>query len=254
MTTLLTHEASIGYEVEGRGNPIILLHGFASNRTVNWKITSWYKLLVRSGRRVVALDLRGHGESTKFHEPEDYAPERIVTDVISLMDHLAIDASDIMGYSLGGWISTHLMVSHPDRVRSVVLGGVGAHLLDYRERARMIALYLPSENATSIHDPFIRALREFADFHRNDLMALSACISRVYRDDPPDFRMNTKPVLVVSARDDGVVGDAYGFARTIPGAKLSIIPGCDHLTALMNPRYKEAVLNFLSQGETQNVP
>src|ERR1700733_12562682 len=92
----------IAYLDEGEGDPIILVHGFASSKNVNWVYPAWVSELKKNGRRVVALDLRGHGESSKLYESADYSIEILAGDVIALMDHLTFDRADMMGYSLGG--------------------------------------------------------------------------------------------------------------------------------------------------------
>src|SRR5690348_10463084 len=68
-----THDGvEIAFLDEGEGEPIVLVHGFASNKEVNWVFPGWVTTLTRAGRRVIALDNRGHGESTKLYEPAAY--------------------------------------------------------------------------------------------------------------------------------------------------------------------------------------
>ena len=78
----------ISYDDVGEGDPILLLHGFAADLLSNWKLTGWYRLLTRSGFRVIAADARGHGRSDKPTEPEAYAPDGIAGDTVRLLDHL----------------------------------------------------------------------------------------------------------------------------------------------------------------------
>ena len=59
----------IAYRDEGAGAPILLIHGFASNSAVNWQSTNWMTTLTADGRRVIAMDLRGHGESARLTDP-----------------------------------------------------------------------------------------------------------------------------------------------------------------------------------------
>src|SRR6516164_7856626 len=65
-------DVEIAYLDEGEGEPIVLVHGFASTKDVNWVYPSWVSELRKSGRRVVALDNRGHGESAKLYDPAAY--------------------------------------------------------------------------------------------------------------------------------------------------------------------------------------
>ena len=98
----------IAYLDEGQGDPIILVHGFASTKDVNWVYPTWVSHLRQAGRRVIALDHRGHGELAEAYNPEDYHIGIMAGDVLALMDHLGIARCDIMGYSLGGRITAFL--------------------------------------------------------------------------------------------------------------------------------------------------
>src|SRR6185295_17382261 len=101
----------IAYLDEGEGEPIVLVHGFASTRSVNWVYPTWVSELRKDGRRVIALDNRGHGESSKLYDPAHYSIAAMASDVVALMDHLEIPRADIMGYSLGArmaaWLALH---------------------------------------------------------------------------------------------------------------------------------------------------
>ena len=128
------HHGSVelAYLDEGEGEPIVLVHGFASSKEVNWVQPGWVATLKGAGRRVIALDNRGHGQSTKLYDPADYHTTKMAEDVRALLDHLGIARADVMGYSMGARIAAFLALAHPDRVRSMVLGGLGMHLIDGR--------------------------------------------------------------------------------------------------------------------------
>jgi pimeloyl-ACP methyl ester carboxylesterase len=114
----------------GSGDPVLLIHGFASNHAVNWVNTLWVKTLTDAGYRVVALDNRGHGRSTKFYDPADYDTGRMAEDARGLLDHLGVARAHVMGYSMGARITAYLTLLHPDRVRSALFGGLGIHLVE----------------------------------------------------------------------------------------------------------------------------
>src|SRR5688500_13615513 len=120
----------IAFLDEGEGEPIVLVHGFASSKEVNWVHPGWVTTLTRAGRRVIALDNRGHGQSSKLYAPDDYATETMAGDVRALIDHLALPRADLMGYSMGARIVAFLALEAPERVRSIVLGGLGIHLVE----------------------------------------------------------------------------------------------------------------------------
>src|SRR3982075_19246 len=113
----------IAYLDEGEGDPIILVHGFASSKNVNWVYPTWVSELRKAGRRVIALDNRGHGESSKLYDPAQYEVAIMAGDIIALLDHLRIERADIMGYSLGSRMTAVLALGHPQRLRSAILRG-----------------------------------------------------------------------------------------------------------------------------------
>ena len=113
-----------------RREPILLIHGFASTHAVNWVFPQWVKSLTEAGRRVIAFDNRGHGRSEKFHDPAAYAMQKMAEDARALLDYLRIETADVMGYSMGARIAAFLAKEHASRVRSMILGGLGHHLVD----------------------------------------------------------------------------------------------------------------------------
>src|SRR5260370_14898535 len=120
----------IAYLDEGEGDPIILVHGFASTKNVNWVYPAWVSELKKNGRRVIALDNRGHGDSAKLYDPEAYHIGTMAGDVTALMDHLSIARSDIMGYSLVSRMTASLPRSQPQRAPSATFGVLGIYLVD----------------------------------------------------------------------------------------------------------------------------
>ncbi len=112
-----THDAvEIAYIDEGPrdGEPILLIHGFASNHKTNWVDTIWVRALTRNGRRVIAMDNRGHGASTKLYGHDDYGSPLMAEDARRLLDHLGIQRADVMGYSMGARITAFLALAHPN--------------------------------------------------------------------------------------------------------------------------------------------
>src|ERR1043166_7868691 len=101
MPTFQHDNVEIAYLDQGEGDPIVLVHGFASNKEVNWVQPGWVSTLTRDKRRVIALDNRGHGQSTKLYDPADYHTNLMAADVAALIQHLDLVHADVMGYSLG---------------------------------------------------------------------------------------------------------------------------------------------------------
>ena len=98
-------------EAPDRREPIVLIHGFASNHRINWVNPRWVETLSKAGRRVVAFDNRGHGASEKLYDPEAYRSEIMARDAANLIDHLRIERADVMGYSMGARIASFLALA-----------------------------------------------------------------------------------------------------------------------------------------------
>lgn len=237
----------IAYLDEGAGDPIVLIHGFASNKETNWVHPGWVTTLTRAGRRVIALDNRGHGASTKLYDPAAYHSERMAGDVLALLDHLGIATADVMGYSMGARIAAYCAVPHPRRVRSAILGGLGIHLVEGVGLPESIAYALEASSLDEVVDPTGRVFRQFADQTRSDLGALAACIrgsrQTLAREEVARIAV---PVLIAVGTHDRVAGSALALAALIPGARALDIPGRDHMLAVGDRVFKTAVLEFLA--------
>ena len=239
----------IAYLDEGEGDPIVLVHGFASTKDINWVYPSWVSTLTRAGRRVIALDNRGHGESAKLYDPEDYHIGTMAGDVRALMDHLKIERADMMGYSMGGRITAYLGQRNPERLRSAILGGIGIGLIDDEGRpGENVAAALEAASLDDVTDPMGRMFRTFADQTRSDRRALAACMrgSRrlMTREEAASI---TVPVLIAVGTVDDVAGSAQRLAEVIPGSQVLDIPNRDHMRAVGDRVYKDGVLEFLSR-------
>ena len=237
----------IAYLDEGEGAPIVLVHGFASSKEVNWAYPTWVSALRQAGRRVIALDNRGHGASSKLYDPEDYHIGVMAGDISALLDHLAIPRADLMGYSLGARISALLALNSPDRVRSAIFGGLGMTLVDGGGPGETVARALESESPDEIKDAMGRTFRAFADQTRSDRRALAACLrgSRRKMSREEAQRISVPVLIAVGTRDD-VAGSAHGLAQIIPGSQVLDIPDRDHMRAVGDKVYKTGVLEFLS--------
>jgi pimeloyl-ACP methyl ester carboxylesterase len=237
----------IAYLDEGRGEPIVLVHGFASTAQVNWVHPGWVATLTRAGRRVVALDNRGHGASTKLYDPALYHSVRMAEDVRALLDHLALGPVDVMGYSMGARIAAFLVHAHAARVRSVVLGGLGIRLVDGVGLPESIADALEVRSLTDVDDPTARTFRRFAEQTGSDLAALAACM-RGSRQFLTRSQVGTirAPVLVAVGSGDTVAGSAQELAALLPAGRALDIPGRDHMLAVGDRVFKEAVRGFLA--------
>jgi pimeloyl-ACP methyl ester carboxylesterase len=243
---------TIAYIDIGEGEPILLIHGFASNHAVNWQATNWLGTLTGAGRRVIAMDVRGHGQSTKLYDPAAYSPWIMADDAAHLLDHLNFGAVDVMGYSMGGRIATCLAISHPEKVRTLVIGGMGASLLDRIGGEEEIAAALRAPTLEAATGDAGRGYRKFAEQSRGDLLALAACI--LGQREPIRVEQVKKiaiPVLVAVGEKDQVAGSPQALAALIPGAKALVIPRRDHMLATGDRAFKAGVLEFLAEHAPQ---
>ena len=244
-----THDdIEIAFIDEGEGEPIVLVHGFASNKEVNWVAPGWVTTLTRAGRRVIALDNRGHGQSSKLYDPALYSTDLMAGDVRALLDHLGVARADVMGYSMGARITAFLAVDHPGAVRSAILGGLGIRLVDGVGLPTSIAEALEAPTLLDVPDQEGRMFRTFAEQTKSDLRALAACIrgsrQTLGRTQVAGIQA---PVLVAVGTKDDIAGSAEALAALIPGAQALDIPGRDHMLAVGDKAFKQSVIDFLAQ-------
>jgi pimeloyl-ACP methyl ester carboxylesterase len=241
----------IYFEEHGKGEPVVLVHGFASRADHNWGAMNWFTTLAPH-YRVIALDCRGHGKSGKPHDAAAYAGETMGGDVIRLLDHLGIKRTLIMGYSMGARIVTGLLMSHPERLRAAVLGGIGAVSAASPSFDRQpIVDALLAESTTGEKNQPGMDFRQFAESVGNDLKALAAVMASNREDFTADRIAAAKirvPVMIAIGTKDVLVGNPKLLNESIPGSKLVMLEGQDHLSAPADKRYKEAALDFFKSA------
>jgi pimeloyl-ACP methyl ester carboxylesterase len=238
----------IAYEIVGEGDPIVLVHGFAASRVQNWKEPGWYKTLTDADYRVIAMDCRGHGESDKPHDPRYYDHAIMAEDIAAVIDASGAGNAFLMGYSMGGFLSMHVLMDHPELLRKVIIGGVGAAYLErgfsFREG---IAAALLEPDKSKISDPVQKSFREFAEQSGKDIEALAACMRGNRRPfTAQELSQSQRPVLVVCGENDELTGAPDPLAAAFADGLAETVPGRNHMTTVGDRVYKEAVLNFIS--------
>lgn len=230
------------------GSPTLLIHGFASSAIVNWVQPGWLQTLGQAGRRVIAIDNRGHGASSKPHDPAAYHPSLMAADAAGLLDHLRIKRADVMGYSMGARISTFMALEHSERVRSLVLGGLGIGLVHGVGDWDPIADALLAPSLDDVSHERGRMFRAFADKNQSDRQALAACISsnRALVSEA-ELAHVLQPVLIGVGTKDDIAGSPHDLADLFPDARALDIPNRDHMLAVGDRVFKAAVLDFYQE-------
>lgn len=248
MTVFDSDGVEIAYIDEGEGEPLLLIHGFASNVAANWVDPGWVRTLTQSGRRVIAYDNRGHGRSEKLYDPGMYGAPLMAEDGRRLLDHLGIMRADVLGYSMGARIAAFLTLAHPERVRGLILGGLGINMVRGVVGSGPIAKALEAPRIEDVTNDTARSFRAFAEQTKSDLKALAACI-RGPREKITPERLATiaVPTLIAVGSNDVIAGSGAELATLIPGAQFLDIPGRDHMRAVGDATFKQGVLDFLTR-------
>jgi pimeloyl-ACP methyl ester carboxylesterase len=242
---------TIRYEAWGGGTPIALLHGFTSSIDPNWVERGWVELLADAGHRVIGVDLRGHGQSSKLYRAEDYETAALASDVIGVLDELGIARSDVFGFSMGAGVALQLAMDSPARIRRLVICGIGdaaiRGLHDPREIAEVTAA-LAADDSALVRSPLGQRIRLAAERAGNDLEALAALTRRGgWPGDVIDPRPVHLPVLLgVSGRDDYMRGTTR-LLELLPHAEVVALPDASHTMILSDDGFRQAVLTFLKR-------
>jgi pimeloyl-ACP methyl ester carboxylesterase len=232
----------------GAGDPVLLIHGFGSNHAVNWVSTMWVKTLTHAGFRVIALDNRGHGQSEKLYDPTAYTPTIMAEDARRLLDHLGIDRADVMGYSMGARIAANLALNHPERVRSLLIGGLGIYLVEGEGLPPGLADAMEAPSLDVLTDPTERMFRAFAEQTRSDRKALAACMRGSRQSlSRAQVAQIYAPTLIAVGTKDHIAGSQHELAALFLNARALDIPNRDHNVAVGDMNHKRGVLAFLAE-------
>lgn len=254
----------IAYETAGPpGAPTVLLvHGFASDRRSNWVRTRWVSTLVDAGFRVIAPDLRGHGESARPRSLAAYGLGAFRDDLTAVLDAEAPGESvHLIGYSLGARLVHDYAQTHLERVRSVTMGGPpvdGSFAgFDFAAARNATTTDATTRNATTRNAPESGTLNAetaryvgMASSAGNDPEALlrlaEAVRRRAFR---PRVGAAAHPLFIVAGEDDPVHDGSRMLAQQLPGARFLGLPGRDHVSAVTSRVFRAAAAAFLTEVE-----
>ena len=251
----------IHYHVEGKGEPVLLIHGFATNARLQWMTSGIFKALAKD-HRVLAMDVRGHGDSGKPNDPKKYGTE-MVEDAVRLLDHLKIDKAHVVGYSMGALIAGKLLGTHPDRLLSVTLGGTGIFpegvklppdlekLAQTLEQGKGMGSILTAMTPPGKSKPSAATIREVTRMTAGANGKVLAGVVRswttlgVGRD---KLEANKVPALALIGTADPFK-EGFGFMKEgMANLKIVTIEGATHLSAPSNPKFIKSLRSFLADN------
>ena len=247
----------IHYLVEGRGDPVVLLHGITGTAASNWGGPGIIGRLAEEFQ-VIAVDQRGHGKSGKPHDAASYG-ERMALDIVDLLDHLRLQQAHVVGYSMGGFITMKVVALAPDRLMSAVVGGAGWPSPALRDDAMFDAL-AESLEAGKGGGPLVEFLWPGEEpptpeqaqaigqamVASNDQMALAAVVRGMSGLDVSAelLRMNKVPTLNIIGSDDPLKPNADALVDVMQEHRLHVIEGANHMNTLNSPEFVDTVRAF----------
>ena len=230
---------------------VVLLHGFGVSGTLNFGGPGLVDGLADADRKTLLIDARGHGESDKPHDPAQYGEDRMALDVRELTAELGFTAYDVIGYSMGS-VTAAILATIDERVRRLVLGGVGAGIvecggLDVREMPPDLLIQaLRAATPGDIEHPLGAVWRGFVDSNDADCEALACQLEAQHRDPIALDRISAQ-TLVIVASTDGLANRPQTLAGAIKDAQYRVIEG-DHLGVVRHPDWNPAIIGFLATG------
>ena len=213
----------IHYELDGEGEPIVLVHGFSQNMH-NWVNLRYVAALVPN-YQVIMVDARGHGRSDRPHDPAAYDMQTKVDDITAILNDLDIHRAHYWGYSMGGVMGLGVATLGGDRFKSVVIGGAAPGPFD---PARFTGL---AELLQDSMEPYLETLPRDLRFgaRNNDHLALRATALATAED--PEFSLEAPiaPVLIYNGSDDPAFDRARAMKdKTAPIVHYAELPGLNH--------------------------
>ena len=231
----------IHYMVMGKGTPVLLIHGYTGSAEGNWFSNGVAKSLVRTNR-VIAVDIRGHGQSDKPHEPEKYGTH-LWKDVIELLGHLDIKKTHVHGYSMGGAIVTQLLIHDYDRYITASYGGSGVRESNPDWQNKVPA---DKEGVDPLEQEARSTLRGSPSRDDVALDAVREAFRKGFSADI-DLRTVTIPILALNGEYDRPIAKTHRMERELTNFRSIVLPGKSHLTAIMKGYIPDLYIESLTQ-------
>lgn len=250
----------IHYLVEGKGEPVLLIHGFSINAQIQWGVPGIIKALAQD-HRVIALDVRGHGKSDKPTDAKNYGTE-MVEDAVRLLDHLKIKKAHVVGYSMGAIITGKLLATHPDRLLSATLGGAGvipegaklppfidklADSLDRGEGVGPLLLALTPPGKPKPSQATLQLINRTVVGDKGKVLAAVVRSWKTLAVNKEKLKANKVPTLALIGSDDPLKESITLIKDDMANLKVVVIDGADHLNAFVKPQFIQSLRKFLAE-------
>jgi pimeloyl-ACP methyl ester carboxylesterase len=259
----------IYYEEAGQGFPILFIHEFAGDHR------SWAPQVSRfaAAHRCITYAARGYPPSSVPTDAAAYSQQRAVDDAIAVLDAAGVDQAHVVGLSMGGFAALHLVLTHPDRIRSAVVAGVGygsqpEKREQFRKESNALAAAFESDGSARVAQTYAvgparvqlqnrnpGAWRKFAQaLAQHDPTGAAMTMRGVQAARPSLYDLQDQlravrtPVLILSGdEDEGSLEPSLMLKRTIPTSGLVILPQTGHTANLEDPdAFNDAVSGFLA--------
>lgn len=223
--------------------PVVLVHGWGGSFRETWQKPGIDALLADVGRNPIGLDLLGHGDQEKPHDPEAYA-----TLSAWLLEHLPEEpVVDAVGFSLGALTLLRALIMAPHRFGKVVLSGIGDGVFTKSPPDGNKRIVDALEGRAPEDDTFARMFAHYGNSPGNDLLALTAIMKR-----PPSEPVTEQELSVINNEILIVIGDAdfaapaTRLATSFPNAKMTVLRNTDHFATPESFSFIDAILDFLA--------
>lgn len=247
---------------DGGARPVLLIHGFASSTELNWVSTGWITALHDAGRKVIAVDLPGHGLSPAPEDLDAYTPSRIRAELLQILqdnhvrplaDGDATSGVDVLGYSLGSRLAWEFAGTQPQLVHRVVLGGPAS--IDPLATFDLEAAQAQLSGGAAIADPTTAELVRMAQLvPTNNMFSLLSMVEAI-KTEPfaPEEAVPSMPILLVAGERDDLAGTlptllelARGHQGSDEHVRELILPARTHANAVTSRAYKQAAVEFIN--------
>lgn len=219
--------------------PVVLVHGWGGSFAATWQRSGFTELLADMGRQVIGVDLLGHGEAPKPHDPDAYHDLGA-----RVLEHLPDEPVDAVGFSLGAMTLLRVATQHPQRFRRLVLAGIGENVLrsDDGSGERIAAAV---EGHAADTDTHAHVFAQYAHQPGNDPVALAAIMRRPRQPLTATELAGATCTTLVVIGDKDFAGPGDPLVAALPNASLTVLRNVDHFATPEAFGLWDAVIEFL---------